>query len=165
MPVTEYNFTKAGPISIERLTEEINADAGISQDVDSTNGIVYAGDGTDGLSISMVDALPSEEQTTLASVVAAHNAGSGVTLEPRYIITEKVTGKVASVKYYATDNGDDTYADLIYEELLTWSGNSLTKKETRRYFSDGVLMDTKTIEFFTGPNGNSIEKDRGFKHV
>ena len=166
MPITEYikvmsNYNAL--TSNDPLTAKINADPTISpKTVDHINW-----EAPDGLHVFMSDLLttgPGSEEEALDSTILAFVQGSGVQLEAPYIVTTKSQGKVTSIKHYATDNGDDTYALLVREEVFTWNGNSVTKKEVKDYYSDGVLKWIETVDYYTSSTGEIIEKNRGITY-
>lgn len=157
MPVTKYPKTMAtafadGKVNSDILTGAINDNANIAKTVDHID--------TDGTTcdIYMSDTLLTAEETELTNTCTAHSGGSGVFNEEKYEVTEESQGKISAIKYYFTDNGDGTYADLVRERLFTYSGNKLTKEEVKLYFSDGVLASHDTWEYYDTGSGGKVKK-------
>lgn len=84
--------------------------------------------------------------------------GSGQILAAKFEITEKERGKVAKIRYYATDNGDGTYSDLVHETIYTYQRRHLLSEEYKTYYSNGVLASTTRWEYYTSPSGNVVKK-------
>lgn len=76
----------------------------------------------------------------------------------RYKVTEYVSNNVVAIRLYATDNGDDTYNDLVEEYVFTYDGNRLASKVYNKYFNDGTVAKTRTWNYYRR-GSDTIEKE------
>ena len=61
-------------------------------------------------------------------------------------------------EHYAIDNGDGTYSKKVKEVECIYTGRRLTCKIERSMNAGGTARETKTFDYFTGDNGQIIEK-------
>lgn len=80
-------------------------------------------------------------------------------LKPTFKVESFTKGRLTSEKFYATDNGNGTYSDLVKEILYNYSGISILSKEEKYYDIDGSLQETKLITYFQNKSGDRIIKN------
>jgi hypothetical protein len=141
-----YDYTKSD-VNVAQLSNAIKASAIV------TTLLSVNHSGSD-LSIIFDGALSAGDKTILDGLVSAHVASE--VGEKNFLVKEYSNGSRTLLKetWYHTDNGDDTYADIVEETVYSYTGNKVDSYTVTSYLKDGTAIEAKTYNYFT--NGDKV---------
>lgn len=156
MPVSKKSYTLPAPGLARRLQQELEQNATLAA---SSSSIVHV-DVTDKKCTVVRDTELSVQAEIDAeqAVIDAH-AGSPGYYDPLFHCADApVRGRTLKERWFETDNGDGTYADLARDRTYTYQGRVLVKIVTRDFYKDGQVRFVETETFHTTGLNQKITK-------
>ena len=98
--------------------------------------------------------MTSDEKAAVDAALIAKTILNG-----KYKVSAFTNGLLATESWYAVDNGDGTYSNLVTQFTYSYSGSSVTSRTEITYFADATISSSNTFNYFTNNSGaTQIEK-------